>query len=269
MVATVPAALITLLITLAWSDLGLRDAGALLSGTMQNLTALLALTYFIVGPVQEGAKFLTVRLFSRRLSSFQTLGDGLVYAMAASLGFATVENLLYAFQYGPEILIIRGPLSTLAHLGFGSIWGAALGLNALSRNRRYRLTWQIVSVVAAAAMHGTFNISISLGTVWGYAASGIFALGGTVVVVAFLLQSRSTSRFAQLDNVPWVLCSLCNARYPHDDYCPECDVPFQNPSHLFCRSCGRRNSLLSKSCGHCKARFVLGNPPWTSPPPNS
>ena len=53
--------------------------------------------------------------------------DGLVYAAAASLGFASLENLMYVLAFGPWVMVLRAPLSTLAHVIFGSFWGFPLG----------------------------------------------------------------------------------------------------------------------------------------------
>ena len=68
---------------------------------------------FIVGPVEEFSKFLAVRLGAYRSLRFDEPGDGLVYA-AASLGFASIENLGCAWTFGPAVMIVRAPLSTAA-----------------------------------------------------------------------------------------------------------------------------------------------------------
>jgi RsiW-degrading membrane proteinase PrsW (M82 family) len=53
--------------------------------------------------------------------------DGLVYGAAASLGFASLENLAFMLMFGPEAILVRGPLTTLAHLVLSSIWSYPLG----------------------------------------------------------------------------------------------------------------------------------------------
>ena len=73
----------------------------------------------VVGPVEEISKFLAVRLKAYRSLYFDEPIDGLVYAAAASLGFASLENLFYVLEFGPEVMLVRAPISTLAHLVFG------------------------------------------------------------------------------------------------------------------------------------------------------
>ena len=59
----------------------------------------------IVGPVEETSKFLAIRLAVYRSLHFEEPMDGLVYGAAASLGFASLENLIYVLSYGPEVMI--------------------------------------------------------------------------------------------------------------------------------------------------------------------
>ena len=79
--ATIPA-LIAEAIFLTDSDL---DEGA-------SLQATAAAMLLVVGPVEEACKFAVVRLKPYRSLYFDEPVDGLVYAAAASLGFASLET---------------------------------------------------------------------------------------------------------------------------------------------------------------------------------
>ena len=91
---------------------------------------------FVVGPVEELCKFAAVRLGPYRSLYFDEPVDGLVYASAASLGFASLENLFYVLEYGPEVMIAP-PLSTVGHLVF--VWGFALGQYCFKRKGAFVL----------------------------------------------------------------------------------------------------------------------------------
>ena len=132
--------------------------GALNRGVSIAVISLIMLG--VVGPVEETCKFLTVRLRAYRSPYFEEPMDGLVHAAAASLGFASLENLFYILDYGPEVMIIRAPLSTLGHLIFGSLWGYALGLRHEGGDAR--LVWRGLGL--AALLHGLFNVAVSLPT---------------------------------------------------------------------------------------------------------
>jgi len=116
---------------------------------------------FVVGPVEEIAKFLAVRLGAYRSLRFDEPGDGLVYAAAAGLGFASIENLGCVLAFGPAVMILRAPLSTVARVVFGGFWGYALGLRAGGGEMRSGFWVVAVGLLAASAAHGMFNIAAS------------------------------------------------------------------------------------------------------------
>ena len=60
-------------------------------------------------------------------------------------------------MYGPEVMLARGPLSTMAHLVFGSLWGYGLGVHQQSGRKK---PWFVVATIAGAAvLHATFHIA--------------------------------------------------------------------------------------------------------------
>ena len=103
-VATIPAAIIEYVVL---GESFLEESA--------GLGGLAAGMLLIVGPVEEACKFAVVRLKAYRSSYFDEPVDGLVYAASASLGFASVENLIYVLELGPEVMILRAPVSTVAH----------------------------------------------------------------------------------------------------------------------------------------------------------
>ena len=172
----------------------------------------------VVGPVEETCKFLAVRLRAYRSPYFEEPMDGLVHAAAASLGFASLENLFYILDYGPEVMIIRAPLSTLGHLIFGSLWGYALGLRHEGGDAR--LVWRGLGL--AALLHGLFNVAVSLplGLLWG----AIIVLVGATRAYREFKRTQRASPFRYRRNVPLVVC-------------PNCDAPTR-VSNRYCNACG-------------------------------
>ena len=55
--------------------------------------------FLVIGPCEELAKFLAVRLFVYRNKEFNEPLDGIIYAAAAALGFASLENVLYVIDW--------------------------------------------------------------------------------------------------------------------------------------------------------------------------
>ena len=112
----------------------------------------------LVGPVEEGAKFLAARLLVFRWRHFDERIDGMVYAGAVAIGFATVENLLYAQILPWPQQLARAVTSPLTHSLFAAIWGfGAAHALIVCRSKGCRLLWQLVPLVLAMAVHGLYD----------------------------------------------------------------------------------------------------------------
>ncbi len=217
MVSTIPAGIFN---TIFLSDVDPNGPMA--------LSTVAAGMFFVVGPVEETSKFLAVRLGPYRRGYSDEPMDGLVYSAAASLGFASLENLLYVIQYGPWVMLLRAPMSTLAHVIFGSFWGYALGLQKRNGSGQSWI-WLVVGVVAAAVLHGMFNTTLFL--FWPL----------TLLVVAL--------------GMLWTLSRFNWARRVS---------PFRlrrNYARVRCVSCGQVISILSQYCRYCGSRAVATHQP--------
>lgn len=63
--------------------------------------------FFKVALVEEFSKFFFVRFILYRNKNFNEPFDGIVYAVMVSMGFATIENIIYVFQYGAMTGVLR------------------------------------------------------------------------------------------------------------------------------------------------------------------
>jgi RsiW-degrading membrane proteinase PrsW (M82 family) len=114
--------------------------------------------FLVIGPAEELAKFLAVRLYVYRKRDFDEPIDGVIYAAAAALGFASLENMVYVvdFQHGGAIrwgmLGMRSFLALPGHVIFAATWGYALGRQRF--DPEYRV-WP--RVIAAAGLHGLYD----------------------------------------------------------------------------------------------------------------
>jgi RsiW-degrading membrane proteinase PrsW (M82 family) len=116
----------------------------------------------IVAPIiEEYSKYAVVRHTVYKSPEFDEPVDGIVYAAAAALGFATLENVLYVFS-SADITgaittgLFRSVISVPGHALFSIIWGDALGrakFLPISQRRRVILT----GLFTAMFFHGLFN----------------------------------------------------------------------------------------------------------------
>jgi len=123
----------------------------------------------VVAPVvEEYAKFFIVRRTMYRNPEFNEPMDGIVYAVAVRLGFASLENILYvfsAFLESPELgvgtLVIRALLSVPGHAIFAGMWGYGLGVAKFAAPER-RQAIVLQGLVLAMVLHGLFNFLLGL-----------------------------------------------------------------------------------------------------------
>lgn len=228
-------------------------ADSFLEGSPALLSVVSAML-FVVGPVEELCKFGAVRLGAYRSLYFDEPVDGLVYASAASLGFASLENLFYVLQYGPEVMLLRAPLSTVAHLVFGSIWGQALGQFYVSGGRRRALLYG--SLAAAAGAHALFNVmvfSFPLGAV------ALTVFGGFWTYRAFR-RGQSTSPFRFRRNYARVRCENCGRfMMTFNRFCTICGAARpQGRGPVVCSNCGNSNRADASFCTGCGDQLLFG-----------
>jgi RsiW-degrading membrane proteinase PrsW (M82 family) len=131
-----------------WAGLDIRAA------TSGEASALLYL-FFVVAPVREGVK-VAAAWPAFRSRYFDEPYDGIVYATAAALGFAAVENaaMLRAHPSG-WIWFLRAALALPAHLFFAALWGYALGRakhGTARPGRVFPLAW-----LGATLAHGLYT----------------------------------------------------------------------------------------------------------------
>ena len=135
-----------------------------LESTLDGTVAGVAIfSYAVVAFGEEASKFLGLRLFSFNQRSFDEPLDGIVYAVMVSMGFATVENIMYVQKYaeigrGLEIGLYRMFLSVPAHATFAVIMGYFVGKAKFNPGASVIL--MITGVVGAIFFHGTFDFFI-------------------------------------------------------------------------------------------------------------
>lgn len=113
--------------------------------------------YFIVGPVEEMFKFWAVLVVAANSHVFDEPLDGLVYAGAAALGFASLENALYCVQFGSAVYIPRAILAVPAHLLFAGMWGWGLSFWRFRQRNVLGFIVFLVMFAGSAVMHGTYD----------------------------------------------------------------------------------------------------------------
>lgn len=121
----------------------------------------IAFTAFIIaGLTEEFFKREVVLRIAYKHPAFDEKLDGIIYAVFASLGFATVENIMYVlthFSTNPYVGIYRGLLSVPAHALLGVTMGYYLSLAKFSYNANFERVYLRKALLVPALLHGLFN----------------------------------------------------------------------------------------------------------------
>lgn len=110
--------------------------------------------------IEEFFKFLVVRIGVYNNREFDEPLDGIIYATAVALGFASIENVGYlynAYKAGNlvQVTILRAFLAVPGHALFSSMWGYALGLSKVTQKRSNRIVYN--GLVLAMLLHAIYN----------------------------------------------------------------------------------------------------------------
>ena len=120
--------------------------------------------FLLTALVEEGGKYFVLKRKTWRSPEFNYIFDAVVYAVVVSLGFATVENILYVIDSDIETAVMRAIFSVPGHAINGVFMGYFYGLakrydlagkrGPCKRNLR-RALWTPVLI------HGFYDLCLS------------------------------------------------------------------------------------------------------------
>jgi RsiW-degrading membrane proteinase PrsW (M82 family) len=120
-----------------------------------------AFCFLVIGPVEEGAKFLVAYLIVFRWREFDEPIEGIVYAAAISLGFASVENFHNLPDLSWPSQLARTAALPITHTLFSAIWGFGIAYARFCVAPGPRRTlWQVGSIALGMFAHGLYDFLI-------------------------------------------------------------------------------------------------------------
>ncbi len=147
-----------------------------------------------IGLTEEISKWLITYFLSYNNKEFDELFDIIVYSVFVSLGFATLENILYVTEsaQAATTALIRGFLSIPSHAALGIIMGSFLGLakiEEIKNNHKQKRKYLIYSVLIPVELHTIFdfcsissNVKISM---FFYPFILILFFFATIIIIQF------------------------------------------------------------------------------------
>jgi len=147
----------------------------------------------IVGPLEEALKLLASVIAGSHPSRYTRLSTGLVYGVAAAVGFAAVENIAFVFRYGTATALLRALTAVPAHVLFSALIGLQLG--RIHRAASAREAWRTVlfTYAAAAFAHGVYDALLTGPALFRSGVVVVLAVLGAAVALLFR-QARAEDR---------------------------------------------------------------------------
>ncbi|MBR5164852.1 MAG: PrsW family intramembrane metalloprotease [Ruminococcus sp.] len=122
--------------------------------------------FFVIAFAEEGCKFACLFLRTWWSKEFNYTYDAVVYAVSVSLGFAALENVLYVFDGGFGVALLRALTSVPGHTIFAVFMGYYYGVaKKASCSRKIPLTIAgfAISVVLPILTHGFYDFCLTVG----------------------------------------------------------------------------------------------------------
>ncbi len=155
----------------------------------QSAAELFADAFFKVALVEEFSKFIFIRFILFRNKNFNEPFDGIVYAAMVGMGFATLENILYVYQFGIPTGIMRMFTAVPAHACFAILMGYYLGRAKFTPHRK--LYYSLLALISATVFHGLYDYFLFITFV-----PGIW-IGAAVSLIVMLILSRKAIKIHQ------------------------------------------------------------------------
>ena len=157
-----------------------------------NIFDMFIKAFFVVALVEEFSKYIIVRYAAQKNKEFDEPFDGIVYAVMVSMGFATLENVLYVYTYGLETGIFRAFTAVPAHATFGILMGYFMGKAKFSKNR---FALNMMGLLVATLFHGAYDFFLFIQFVPG------IAVGAFASLLVGILLSRKAMKKHQENSV--------------------------------------------------------------------
>lgn len=137
----------------------------------------IVLAFLVAGVGEELSKFIFLYLFPYQSRYFDEPYDGITYSVMISMGFATLENLLYMLSHGSNIIYVRAFTAVPAHACFAVIMGYFVGLAKFKRSNPIYL---FAGLLFAIILHGFYDFFLILDRHEYMAIGALFSLAAGV-----------------------------------------------------------------------------------------
>lgn len=133
-------------------------------------TDLIYTAFIVAGFTEEMLKGLVLLFLSKKEADYDEKIDGIMYSIFLSLGFATIENIIYINTKSSfsifEIGVIRGIISVPAHIMFATTMGYYLSKYKFEKNKVKKRQSLFLMFLIPILIHGIFDFILLIQYKW-------------------------------------------------------------------------------------------------------
>ena len=136
-----------------------------------NIYQIFMISFVCIALVEELCKYICTWIFVNRNPNFDYLFDGIVYFALVGLGFALVENILYATTNSLNTIVFRLFTSIPAHTIFGISSGYYYALYRRSKFKKEKKATLllVLSIMVPIILHGIYDfLALTYGELFVY-----------------------------------------------------------------------------------------------------
>jgi RsiW-degrading membrane proteinase PrsW (M82 family) len=116
--------------------------------------------FIVAGLTEESVKYFIVRKASYKSRFYDEKLDGIIYCVFVSLGFATIENILYLIKANIGFMytgVTRAIFAVPAHMLFAITMGYYLSLAKFSNNKATEESFMVKALLVPVVLHGIYD----------------------------------------------------------------------------------------------------------------
>lgn len=122
---------------------------------------------FFSGVVEEFFKWFILMIAIFHHIEFDDPYDGILYGVSISLGFATVENILYMLSFGVDTAFMRALMPVSSHALFGVVMGYYFG-RAKFLKKDQSIRFRLLALLIPITLHIIYNFILTIEGKWTY-----------------------------------------------------------------------------------------------------
>lgn len=136
----------------------------------EGIYSQLYLSFLVAGTTEEFLKAIVLTIVLFKDNKFNEKIDGIIYSVVLSLGFASIENIIYLFYETENLIyqvgILRSVIAIPGHIMFGIMMGYYISKAKFSDTKSEKINNIFKAIIIPIILHAIFDFILMIGERW-------------------------------------------------------------------------------------------------------